>query len=69
MGQSRAGSGHNLDCDIAILGGGLAGGLIALALHRARPDVRVKLIEADDMFGGNHVWSFSRAMSTRRAWR
>lgn len=58
MGQSRAGSGHNLDCDIAILGGGLAGGLIALALHRARPDVRVKLIEADDMFGGNHVWSF-----------
>ncbi|MGP1351848.1 MAG: lycopene beta-cyclase CrtY [Parasphingopyxis sp.] len=58
MGQAAAGSGHNLDCDIAILGGGLAGGLIALALHRARPDIRVQLIETDDVLGGNHVWSF-----------
>ncbi|MEM8696318.1 MAG: lycopene beta-cyclase CrtY [Pseudomonadota bacterium] len=58
MGHAAVGSGHNLDCDIAILGGGLAGGLIALALHRARPDIRVRLIEADDVLGGNHVWSF-----------
>lgn len=58
MGHAAAGSGHNLDCDIAILGGGLAGGLIALALHRARPDTRVRLIEADTVLGGNHVWSF-----------
>lgn len=44
--------------DIAILGGGLAGGLIALALARTRPELSVVLIERDAMFGGNHVWSF-----------
>lgn len=44
--------------DIAILGGGLAGGLIALALARLRPELKVLLIEAGASFGGNHVWSF-----------
>ena len=58
MGQAAADSGHNLDCDIAILGGGLAGGLIALAVHQARPDIRLRLIDADDVLGGNHIWSF-----------
>lgn len=58
MGDAEADPGHNLDCDIAILGGGLAGGLIALALHRARPDLRLQLIEAGPALGGNHIWSF-----------
>lgn len=58
MGHAEAGTGHNLDCDIAILGGGLAGGLIALALHEARPDIRLQLIEAGPALGGNHIWSF-----------
>lgn len=44
--------------DVAIAGGGLAGGLIALALHRARPLVRVALVEASDVLGGNHRWSW-----------
>lgn len=44
--------------DIAIAGGGLAGGLIALALRRARPDLRVALIEAGETLGGNHRWSW-----------
>ncbi|MEO5586216.1 MAG: lycopene beta-cyclase CrtY [Novosphingobium sp.] len=44
--------------DFAIVGGGLAGGLIALALHRARPDLSVVLIEAGDDLGGNHRWSW-----------
>ena len=44
--------------EIAIVGGGLAGGLIALALHRARPDVSVLLIEQGDILGGNHRWSW-----------
>ncbi|NCP20133.1 MAG: lycopene beta-cyclase CrtY [Erythrobacter sp.] len=44
--------------DIAILGGGLAGGLIALALRRADPSLSVVLVEAGDMLGGNHRWSW-----------
>lgn len=44
--------------DIAIVGGGLAGGLIALALAQLRPDLRVLLIEQGERLGGNHVWSF-----------
>ncbi|MBO9671539.1 MAG: lycopene beta-cyclase CrtY, partial [Sphingobium sp.] len=43
--------------DIAIAGGGLAGGLIALALRARRPDLRVVLIESGDTAGGNHIWS------------
>ena len=44
--------------DIAIIGGGLAGGLIALALARWRPDLRVMVFERGAALGGNHVWSF-----------
>ena len=44
--------------DIAIAGGGLAGGLIALALRRARPELSVVLVEAGDVLGGNHRWSW-----------
>ncbi len=46
------------DCDIAIVGGGLAGGLIALALADARPGVSVRLIEAGPTLGGQHRWSW-----------
>lgn len=44
--------------DCAIVGGGLAGGLIALALQRARPGFRIRLIEAGRTIGGNHRWSW-----------
>lgn len=44
--------------DVAIAGGGLAGGLISLALQELRPELDIALIEADDQFGGNHIWSF-----------
>jgi len=46
------------EADIAILGGGLAGGLIALALAERRPELDVVLIEQDEALGGNHTWSF-----------
>jgi len=45
-------------CDIAIVGGGLAGGLIALALRQARPEIAVRLIETGPSLGGNHRWSW-----------
>lgn len=50
-----------INCDVAIVGGGLAGGLFALALAKKRPDVDVRLIEGSRRFGGNHVWSFFAA--------
>jgi lycopene beta-cyclase len=45
-------------CDLAIIGGGLSGGLIALAAHRARPTARILLVEAKPALGGNHLWTF-----------
>ncbi|NBC37545.1 lycopene beta-cyclase CrtY [Novosphingobium sp. FSY-8] len=46
------------DFDLAILGAGLAGGLLALALAQRRPELRVVLVESGAQPGGNHVWSF-----------
>ncbi|HTG37616.1 lycopene beta-cyclase CrtY [Sphingomonas sp.] len=45
-------------CNVAIVGAGLAGGLIALALAETRPGLTVRLIDAGDAVGGNHLWSF-----------
>ena len=42
-------SDSQLDC--VIVGGGLAGGLIALALYRARPEFRIAVIEAGRVIG------------------
>lgn len=44
--------------DIILAGGGLANGLIALRLWQQRPTLRVLLLEAGDLPGGNHTWSF-----------
>jgi len=45
-------------CDVAILGGGLSGCLIATALAKKRPELDVLVIEEQDQLGGNHIWSF-----------
>lgn len=47
-----------LTCDVAIAGGGLAGCLIALALAERQPQLDVRIVEAGETLGGNHVWSF-----------
>jgi lycopene beta-cyclase len=44
--------------DIAIVGGGLAGGLIAWALKTRRPDIKLALFEKGPRLGGEHTWSF-----------
>lgn len=46
---------------MAIVGGGLAGGLTALAVHRANPDLSLAIFEAGDSFGGNHRWSWFKS--------
>ncbi len=46
------------ETDLAIVGGGLAGGLIALAVHRAHPELRLQLIEAGETLSGDHRWSW-----------
>ena len=56
--ESRRFVRNTIKCDFAIVGGGLAGGLIALALKQHRPELDVRLIEGEDRLGGNHVWSF-----------
>ena len=47
-----------IPCDIAIVGAGLAGGLLALALKKKRPDLDLRLVESSEGIGGNHLWSF-----------
>ncbi|MDB5684201.1 MAG: lycopene cyclase [Sphingomonas bacterium] len=47
-------------CDVAIAGGGLAGGMIALALAARRPELDVAIVEEGASLGGNHIWSFFR---------
>jgi lycopene beta-cyclase len=54
----NSGNRENFKCDLAIVGGGLAGGLIALAVARLRPELKIVLIEQEDHFGGNHIWSY-----------
>lgn len=43
---------------LVIVGGGLAGSLLALAFASRRPDVDILLVERGETLGGNHVWSF-----------
>jgi len=44
--------------DVIIVGGGLQGGLIALAFRHFQPHLRILLIEKQKVVGGNHTWSF-----------
>jgi len=44
--------------DYIIIGGGLQGGLLTLAIKYHRPKATILLIERDRKVGGNHTWSF-----------
>jgi lycopene beta-cyclase len=47
--------------DVLIVGGGLAGGLLALKLRERYPDLRFLLLEKAAHLGGEHTWSFHSA--------
>ena len=54
--------------DLAILGGGLAGGLVALALSQRRPELRLSVVE-ESQLGGNHIWShFESDVASSASW-
>lgn len=44
--------------DLALVGGGLQNGLVALAALAARPDARIAVFEQGARLGGNHTWCF-----------
>ena len=56
--------------DVAIVGGGLAGGLLALKLAETRPQYSVALLERGAWPGGVHTWSFhdTDLDATQRRW-
>jgi lycopene beta-cyclase len=56
--SSASGTANAAPHDVIIVGGGLAGGLIALALHRHAPGCRFVVIEAGRTLGGHHRWSW-----------
>ncbi|HWO19274.1 MAG TPA: lycopene beta-cyclase CrtY [Kofleriaceae bacterium] len=47
-----------LELDYAIVGGGLQGGLIALAVRARQPTARIAIVERGAALGGNHTWCF-----------
>jgi len=44
--------------DYLIVGGGLAGGLLALAIRHLQPRYRVTIVEQAERLAGNHTWAF-----------
>lgn len=44
--------------DVIIVGGGLAGCLVALRLSEARPGIKLCIVESAPQLCGNHTWSF-----------
>jgi lycopene beta-cyclase len=58
------------DYDLILAGGGLANGLIALRLAQLKPALRVAIVEAGAVVGGNHTWSsFAEDLTPeQRAW-
>ncbi|MET0555721.1 MAG: lycopene beta-cyclase CrtY [Vicinamibacteria bacterium] len=56
--------------DVLIVGGGLAGTLLAYRLRQLRPGLAVTVLEQGPRLGGRHTWSFhdSDVTAEQRAW-
>jgi lycopene beta-cyclase len=55
--MSQTGASDVTLADVLLVGGGLASSLIALRLKRARPTLRIIMLERDATIGGEHTWS------------
>ena len=44
--------------DVVVVGGGLAGSLAALRIKKAKPELKVLLLEKTDVLGGHQTWNF-----------
>lgn len=57
-----------MHADVILVGGGLAGGLLAYRLSLQHPEKRTLLLEASDRLGGNHVWVFRESDVQNADW-
>jgi lycopene beta-cyclase len=55
--------------DAVIVGGGLAGSLVALEWADTRPNAAVLLLEAGADVGGNHTWSLHESDVSKSQWQ
>ncbi|MBU2533794.1 MAG: lycopene cyclase, partial [Alphaproteobacteria bacterium] len=51
-------SGPGRKFDLVLVGGGLANGLIALAVSQRHPDRRIVILDANAALGAGRTWSF-----------
>ena len=56
------------DADVLLVGGGLANSLIAIALRRRRPDLRMIMLEKRSHTDSAHTWSVFRPDLSTSAW-
>lgn len=58
-----------MNVDLALVGGGLQSGLIALLALRERPEWSIAVVESGPALGGNHTWSLHQADLEPALWR
>lgn len=58
MAERRSTVQSGMNADVIVVGGGLAGGLIAMRLNMVHPEKKVLLLERGPRLGGNHTWNF-----------
>ena len=57
-----------VDCDVVLVGGGLANSLIALTLRLSRPKCRIVMLEQVPVADAAHTWCVFRSDLGERAW-
>lgn len=60
---------HSFSKPLVIVGGGLAGSLLAYRYRELFPQAPMVLLEQSDRLGGNHTWSFHQSDLSPYVWR